>query len=66
MAKATTPKKPNGKAGSAQHLGFEQTLWATAEEAEGDGEPFEQKMKRLTAKLQFAESAKLERRSGGI
>jgi len=33
-----------------------------AEEAEDDGEPFEQKMKRLTAKLeeQFAESAKLE------
>jgi type I restriction enzyme M protein len=34
-----------------------------AEEAEDDGEPFEQKMKRLTEKLeeQFAESAKLER-----
>jgi type I restriction enzyme M protein len=34
-----------------------------AEEAEDDGEPFEQKMKRLTAKLeeQFAESAKLEK-----
>lgn len=33
-----------------------------AEEAEDDGEPFEQKMKRLTAELkgQFAESAKLE------
>jgi len=33
-----------------------------AEEAENDGEPFEQKMKRLTIKLdeQFAESAKLE------
>ncbi len=34
-----------------------------AEEAEDDGEPFEQKMKRLTAKLreQFQESAKLEK-----
>ncbi len=34
-----------------------------AEEAEDDGEPFEQKMKRLTTKLeeQFAESAKLEK-----
>ena len=34
-----------------------------AEEAEDDGEPFEQKMKRLTGKLeeQFAESAKLEK-----
>jgi type I restriction enzyme M protein len=34
-----------------------------AEETEDDGEPFEDKMKRLTAKLeeQFAESAKLER-----
>ena len=33
-----------------------------AEEAEDDGEPFEEKMKRLTVKLeeQFAESAKLE------
>ena len=33
-----------------------------AEEAEDGGEPFEQKMKRLTSKLeeQFAESAKLE------
>jgi type I restriction enzyme M protein len=33
-----------------------------AEEAEDDGEPFEEKMKRLTGKLeeQFAESAKLE------
>ena len=34
-----------------------------AEEAEADGEPFEEKMKRLTATLaeQFAESAKLEK-----
>lgn len=34
-----------------------------AEEAEDDGEPFEQKLKRLTATLeeQFAESAKLEK-----
>ncbi len=34
-----------------------------AEEAEDDGEPFEQKMKRLTATLeeQFSESAKLEK-----
>ena len=34
-----------------------------AEEAEGDGEPFAQKMRRLTAKLeeQFTESAKLEK-----
>jgi type I restriction enzyme M protein len=34
-----------------------------AEAAEDDGEPFEQKMKRLTATLegQFAESAKLEK-----
>jgi type I restriction enzyme M protein len=34
-----------------------------AEEAEDDGEPFEEKMKRLTAKLeeQFAESARLEK-----
>jgi type I restriction enzyme M protein len=34
-----------------------------AEDIEDDGEPFEQKMKRLTAKLeeQFAESAKLEK-----
>lgn len=34
-----------------------------AEEAEDDGEPFAQKMKRLTAKLdeQFAESARLEK-----
>jgi type I restriction enzyme M protein len=34
-----------------------------AEEAEGDGEPFEDKMKRLTSKLeeQFTESAKLEK-----
>jgi len=34
-----------------------------AEEAEDDGEPFAQKMKRLTATLeeQFAESAKLEK-----
>ena len=34
-----------------------------AEEVEDDGEPFEKKMKRLTAKLseQFAESAKLEK-----
>jgi type I restriction enzyme M protein len=34
-----------------------------AEEAEDDGEPFEEKMKRLTGKLeeQFAESAKLEK-----
>ena len=34
-----------------------------AEEAEDDGEPFEEKMKRLTAMLdeQFAESAKLEK-----
>jgi len=34
-----------------------------AEEAEDDGEPFEQKIKRLTGKLekQFAESAKLEK-----
>ena len=34
-----------------------------AEEVEDDGEPFEQKMKRLTATLeeQFAESAKLEK-----
>ena len=34
-----------------------------AEEIEDDGEPFEQKMKRLTATLeeQFAESAKLEK-----
>ena len=34
-----------------------------AEEAAEDGEPFEQKMKRLTATLeeQFAESAKLEK-----
>ena len=34
-----------------------------AEEAEDDGEPFEDKMNRLTAKLeeQFAESARLER-----
>ena len=34
-----------------------------ATEAEDDGEPFEQKMKRLSAKLeeQFAESAKLEK-----
>jgi type I restriction enzyme M protein len=34
-----------------------------AEEAEDDGEPFEQKMKRLTATLkkQFADSAKLEK-----
>ena len=34
-----------------------------AEDAEDDGEPFEQKMKRLTATLeeQFAESAKLEK-----
>src|SRR6266567_3733607 len=33
-----------------------------AEEAEDDGEPFEEKMKRLTAKLeeQFAQSARLE------
>jgi type I restriction enzyme M protein len=33
-----------------------------AEEAEDDGEPFEEKMKRLTGRLeeQFAESAKLE------
>jgi len=33
-----------------------------SEEAEDDGEPFEEKMARLTAKLeeQFAESAKLE------
>jgi type I restriction enzyme M protein len=33
-----------------------------AEEAEDDDEPFEEKMQRLTAKLeeQFAESAKLE------
>lgn len=34
-----------------------------AEEIEGDGEPFEEKMERLTAKLreQFAESVKLEK-----
>jgi len=34
-----------------------------AEEAEDDGEPFEQKMKRLTGKLedQFSDSAKLEK-----
>lgn len=34
-----------------------------AEEVEDDGEPFEEKMKRLTAELrgQFAESAKLEK-----
>jgi len=34
-----------------------------AEEIEDDGEPFEQKMKRLAAALeeQFAESAKLEK-----
>ena len=34
-----------------------------AEEIEDDGEPFDQKMKRLTATLaeQFAESAKLEK-----
>ncbi|MBI4706197.1 MAG: N-6 DNA methylase, partial [Deltaproteobacteria bacterium] len=34
-----------------------------AEEAEDDGEPFEQKMRRLTAKLeeQFAEGARLEK-----
>jgi type I restriction enzyme M protein len=34
-----------------------------AEEAEDDGEPFEDKMKRLTAMLeeQFAESARLEK-----
>lgn len=34
-----------------------------AAEVEDDGEPFEEKMKRLTAKLeeQFAESARLER-----
>jgi type I restriction enzyme M protein len=34
-----------------------------APEVEDDGEPFEQKMKRLTATLeeQFAESAKLEK-----
>jgi type I restriction enzyme M protein len=34
-----------------------------AADIEDDGEPFEQKMKRLTAKLeqQFAESAKLEK-----
>jgi type I restriction enzyme M protein len=34
-----------------------------AAEVEDDGEPFEQKLKRLTATLeeQFAESAKLER-----
>ena len=33
-----------------------------AEEAEADGEPFEEKMKHLTSKLeeQFAESAKLQ------
>lgn len=33
-----------------------------AEQAKDDGEPFEEKMKRLTAKLddQFAQSAKLE------
>ena len=33
-----------------------------AEEIEDDGEPFDEKMKRLTAKLeeQFTESAKLE------
>jgi type I restriction enzyme M protein len=38
-------------------------LYVGAEEAEDDGEPFEQKMKRLTAKLeeQFAESAGLEK-----
>ena len=34
-----------------------------AAEVEDDGEPFEEKMKRLTAKLeeQFAESAELEK-----
>ena len=34
-----------------------------AEEVEDDGEPFEEKMQRLTATLdeQFAESAKLEK-----
>ena len=34
-----------------------------AEAAEDDGEPFEEKMKRLTARLeeQFGESAKLEK-----
>ena len=34
-----------------------------AEEAEDDGEPFEQKMRRLISELntQFAESAKLEK-----
>ena len=34
-----------------------------AEEVEDDGEPFEDKMKRLTGRLkeQFAESAKLEK-----
>ncbi|MBI4831743.1 MAG: SAM-dependent DNA methyltransferase [Candidatus Lindowbacteria bacterium] len=34
-----------------------------AEEVEDDGEPFDEKMKRLTAKLeeQFTESAKLEK-----
>ena len=42
----------------SQHAG----RYVGAEEAEADGEPFELKMKRLTAKLQeqFAESAKLE------
>jgi len=47
----------------AQH-GFVLTpgRYVGAAEAEDDGEPFEEKMKRLTAKLndQFAESAKLE------
>ena len=71
MARSSTAKENRN---GGPNLGFEATLWATAdklrgnlaaaaEEAEDDGEPFEQKMKRLTAKLeaQYTESAKLEK-----
>ena len=58
--------------GNAATLGFEAKLWQmadklrnnmdTAETMEDDGEPFDEKMKRLTATLkqQCEESAKLE------
>ncbi len=51
------------------NIGYEEKLWKAADTlrgtpgAEDDGEPFEQKMKRLTRTLeaQFAESSSLEK-----
>ncbi len=55
---AKTKPKPKKETNGAT-VGFEQKLWQATED---DGEPFDEKMKRLTATLreQQAEAAKLD------